>query len=484
MDARDIRARLGHPVIDSDAHWLEFGPLVKERLRQIGGDKAAAGFTGVSEIVPVQDMGPDERARRRVGHPGFWMLPMKNTRDRATAMLPALLAERLDELGLDYCVLYPTGGGQTARCPDPEIRRAACRAFNTFSAEYFADHAERLTPVAVIPMHTPDEAVAELEHVRTKLGLKACLLNGMIPRDVAAALDGDPEANKLGSVWYDVFGIDSAYDYDQVWQACIELGVSPTFHAGGRGYALRRSPTNFTYNHIGHFASTAEAICKALFLGGVTRRFPALRVAFLEGGTAWACQLYADLIEHWEKRCRGALEWNDPANLDRSLLVELAGRYGPPGMAELLAEGDNVFDAGLNPAASTRDAGQAELDDYAPCAIAADEDIRDLFVPNFYFGCEADDRMNASAFNTAANPFGAQLNALFSSDIGHFDVIHMNRVLPHAWELVVDGVMSEEQFRDFTFTNPARFWTANNPGFFAGTAVEADVAALRGVGAR
>ena len=165
-----------------------------------------------------------------------------------------------------------------------------------------------------------------------------------------------------------MFGIDSAYDYDPVWQACLELGVSPTFHAGGRGYALRRSPTNFTYNHIGHFASTAEAICKALFLGGVTRRFPALRFAFLEGGTAWACQLFADLIEHWEKRNRAALEWTDPANLDRAALVALARDYGSPELAELMAQGDNAFYGALNPQASTSDAGQAELDDYAPCA--------------------------------------------------------------------------------------------------------------------
>ena len=38
------------------------------------------------------------------------------------------------------------------------------------------------------------------------------------------------------------------------------------------------------------------------------------------------------------------------------------------------------------------------------------------------FGCEAGDRMNAAAFGRN-NPFGAKLNGIFSSDIGHFDVI-------------------------------------------------------------
>ena len=60
--AAEIRGNLTHPIIDSDAHWLEFGPLVQERMHQIGGEKALAGFTGTQEIVPIQEMGPDGRA--------------------------------------------------------------------------------------------------------------------------------------------------------------------------------------------------------------------------------------------------------------------------------------------------------------------------------------------------------------------------------------------------------------------------------------
>ena len=476
--AAEIRGQLSHPIIDSDAHWLEFGPMVQRRMYEIGGEKALEGFTGTQEIVPLQEMGPTGRAHMGYGHPGFWMLPMKNTRDRATAMMPKLLSERMNEFGLDFCVMYPTGGFATMMQADDEVRRAASRAFNIFSAEFFADYSDVMTPVALIPMHTPDEAIDEIVYIREKLGLKACLFSGMVPRPVPAAEVGDHKAHRLGSVTYDVFGIDSPYDYDPVWQACIEYGVSPTFHSGGRGYALRRSPTNFTYNHIGHFASTAEAICKSMFLGGVTRRFPDIRMGFLEGGAAWACQLFVDLIEHWEKRNRAALEYNDPATLDHQLMIELAHRFGPDDMAELMLDLDNALFAALNSAASTNDGGQDELDDYAPCGIQTEEDIADLFVPNFYFGCEADDRMNATAFNTDVNPFGSRINALFSSDIGHFDVIHMDRVLPHAWELVEEEVMSRDDFREFTFANPARFWTANSPDFFTGTKVERAVAEL------
>ncbi len=115
--------------------------------------------------------------------------------------------------------------------------------------------------------------------------------------------------------------------------------------------------------------------------------------------------------------------------------------------------------------------GEENLDDFAACEIKTPEDIRGLF-GNFYFGCEADDRMNAWAFNDRVNPLGARIHALFSSDIGHFDVVHMNEVLAEAYELVEDGVMSAEDFRDFTFTNPVHFWADANPDFFKGTVVE------------
>ena len=53
-------------------------------------------------------------------------------------MLPRLLYERLDELGLDFSVLYPTTGLSVPFISNDEVRRAACRAFNTFAAEQFA----------------------------------------------------------------------------------------------------------------------------------------------------------------------------------------------------------------------------------------------------------------------------------------------------------------------------------------------------------
>ena len=410
-----------------------------------------------------------ERRRRRIGQEAFWFLPTKNTLDRATAMMPRLMYERLDDLGLDFCVIYPTSGLGYSRVQPERPRRAICRAYNTFVADQFRPYNDRIIPAAIIPMYSPEEAIEELEFASRQLGLRVAMMGGLMRRPIPALAEAHPDASKFVE-WYDVIGIDSEYDYDPVWEKLREVRIAPSFHNGARSIVLRNSPSNFCYNHIGHFASASEAVAKALFLGGVTRRFPDLNFAFLEGGVGWACSLLADLIGHWEKRKREALENTNPARLDHQGLLALVEKYGKPEVIEAVRRGDGLDDNGNGTG------GVEDLDDYAACKIERKQDLHDLFVPRFYFGCEADDPINAWAFNRRGNPMGARLNALFSSDIGHFDVPDMTEVVPEAYELVEHGLLSDDDFRDFMFTNAVRFWGEVNPDFFKGTVVEKQAA--------
>ncbi len=464
--AQKIRAGLKHPIIDADGHWLEYGPFILPALHKHGGQRAVEGFTAFNAHVGrALAASVDDRKRKRHAQEAFWAIPTKNTVDRATEILPRLLYERLDEFGIDFTVLYPTSGLGVAFHHDDQTRRTTCRAFNNFVADFFGEFSDRMTPAAVIPMHTPEEAIVELEHVVRKLGLKVVMMASLVRRPIDSSA-------AHSATWLDLLGLDSEFDYDPVWAKCVELGISPTFHSGSRGLGLRISPTNFVFNHIGHFAAASEAVCKAMFLGGVTRRFPTLKMGFLEGGVGWACGLYNDLIGHWKKRNREALEEVNPANLDHAALAKFVKQYG------------GKWNAGAEEERSKDRAGQSEaiggireLDDYAACNIKHAEDIRDLFVNNFYFGCEADDPANSYAFNRKANPYGAKLNVLFGSDIGHFDVQDMKDVVPEAYELVEDELITDDDFRDFMFASPVRFFGEANPRFFEGTRVAKEVAA-------
>src|SRR5712691_3551269 len=469
--AAQIRSRLDHPVIDGDGHWVEFDPVFSERMRKVGGELAADGFLAAMQTTrDALSASLSERRRRRVAQSACWSRQAENTLDRATAMMPRLLYERLDEIGSDFAIIYPTAGLRLPRIGDDATRRAVIRAHNVVTADAFHNLGDRMTPAAIIPMHTPDEAIAELEFVTRQLGAKVGMFGSGMSRRVASVEATDPDSARL-AVYYDVLALDSDYDYDPVWAKCQELGIAPTFHSASSNQGLRLSPSNFVYNHIGHFAAAGHAVSKAIFLGGVTRRFPKLRFAFLEGGVGWACQLFTDLIEHWERRNRKALERMDPRTLDRALLMSLAEKYGDPDVAAALHGRDGWPDKD-----SALTGGVEDLDDFSACKITRKEDWVDLYAKPFYFGCEADDRMNGTAFSKH-NPFGAKLHAIYSSDIGHFDVIDMRDPLPEAYELVEDGVITSDNFRDFTFANAVHLWGTQNPRFFEGTAVAKEAAA-------
>ncbi len=137
-------------------------------------------------------------------------------------------------------------------------------------------------------------------------------------------------------------------------------------------------------------------------------------------------------------------------------------------------------DARRLPAALTSRPAEPEdmLDEWAACGIDRAEDIKSLFAERFWFGCEADDPMTSLAFNTAVNPFGTELQVMLGSDIAHWDLPDVSEVLEEAHEMVDKGWIDQAAFRDFVFTNPARFYTGTNPDFFKGTVVESAVDAL------
>jgi hypothetical protein len=115
------------------------------------------------------------------------------------------------------------------------------------------------------------------------------------------------------------------------------------------------------------------------------------------------------------------------------------------------------------------------MNDFALTGVEKPADIRRIFDTNFYFGSEADDRITTIAFNPKLNHYGARLNAILGSDIGHWDVPDMTQVLVEAYELVEKGYLTEDDFRDFTFGNVVTMHTGMNPAFFKGTVVEAAV---------
>jgi len=483
-----IRARLNHPIIDSDGHTIENPTVLAEYIKSESGARTAERFVAWGSAYPSIQTGgrsadgsvviPGERlaeARdKRITRGPWWGMPAANTLDRATAMLPKLLYERLDEFGLDYSVLYTTLGFSLIGIEDEELRRASCRALNRMRADMTAGFGDRLTAAAVIPMHTPQEAIQELEFAVQELGMKSAMVASFVKRPIPFVAQKYPDAARFAYT-LDVYGIDSDYDYDPFWAKCQELGIAPTFHSLGYTWGSRQSYSNYVYNHVGSFAASAEAICKGLLLGGVPMRFPKLRFGFLEGGVAWAVMCYSDLIGHWHKRNGKAMrEFLNPALVDQKLFTSLVARY-----ARRRTDGDFpiLWDFGSAPSGTI--SSDMSIDEFEKSGIQSAEDIRNIFVDKFYFGCEGDDPLNAMAFNARGIPFDARLKPLYGSDIGHWDVPDMSEIVEEAYELVERRIINEEALRSLLFDNAITFWTANNRNFFQGTTVERAVESRR-----
>jgi predicted TIM-barrel fold metal-dependent hydrolase len=467
----EIRRDVGHPIIDVDGHVLEVLDATHPYLREALGADLFARWRerGPLASVSQRPRTPEERRRTRTPQGSWWGgPPASNARDRATATLPALLHERMDELGIDFTVLYATNTLLTCAEDDEELRRGLCRGFNDYYADVYGPFADRMAVAGIIPMHTPEEAVAELRHCR-ELGLKVvCLPEGVLrPLDEPVTAGASPWLYPGQTHWFDSFGLDSVFDYDPVWAACRELGFVAAFHGGLTVRpGLHFSITSYVANHVGQFAAEMYPLCKSILFGGVTARFPDVPFAFLECGVSWAMQMLCDTVEHWEKRNVDALVRMDPATLDRDELGGYFAKYGGR-IAELIDVDPYEYVQRLPIHGSTPE----ERDEFVHMLVANRADVIERFAGSFYFGCEADDRGITTAFSPA-NPGGARLGAMFSSDVGHWDVPDMAGVVAESFELVEHGFLTPEQWRQVVFDNPVEMYRRANPDFFVGTPVE------------
>ena len=475
ITSEHVRAGLDHPVIDADGHFVEMAPILHDEivdtLVELGGaglrDRYLSGSVRPTDTSVILGSRTLTGARDTWSSmPSWWGWPAENVRDRATAHLPGLLYERLDEIGIDFAVLYPSMSLSFLEVEDDELAAALCRAVNRHHARVFSKYSDRMTVGALIPMNSPASAVAELRYAVEELGMKAGVMAAYAKRAIPKL---QREHGTLSPAVYrlDHFGLDSDFDYDPFWQACVDLRFSPAVHSSVQYHDLSRSTSSYVFNHVNGIAKCHEALAKSLFLGGVTHRFPALRIGFLEGGVAWASMLYTSLIGHWEKRNRRDIMRLDPDRLDVAELMRYAASHGDEAVR---ANTDRLQEWFSAPASRP-----AELDEFAAAVLERPEDIRDKFVTNFFMGCEADDPLVAWAFNASVSPMGARLGALFGSDVSHWDVPDMTEPVAEAWELVEHGHITRDDFREFTFTNAVRLHAGPNPDFFRGTVVEAAV---------
>ena len=471
--ASALRERLGHPVLDSDGHTIEFTPALYAAIENAAGRRVRERFESTlrDAVLGWYAQTPDERLRRRPLRPAWWATPARNTLDRATAMLPRLLYERMDELGLDFTRALPDA---TACCWSRPRRRGAAprrvpRASTRYNAEVYGPYADRLTPVAVIPMHTPEEAIAELRiRGRASSGLKAAMFAGYVGGRSRGRRS--PRPATLGR---HASASTARTTTTRCGRAASSSACSrPSTPAAGLGRAqLDRRTTCTTTSATSR--PRARRPAASLFLGGVTRRFPELRFAFLEGGVAWACAPATPTCSATGRSAtpRRASPTTTRAALDRAALRELFEReYAPALPRRALDDCSSATARALH----DPDEPARALDEFAALRHRArPRTCASCFARALLLrlrGRRSDERLGLRRAPQPARRAARARSSAPTSATGTCPTCA--RCSREAWELVEHGLISPDDFRAFVFDNPLELWTAANPDFFDGTRVE------------
>jgi predicted TIM-barrel fold metal-dependent hydrolase len=249
-------------LTDADGHVLEDERAIAERLSggyrdvwmsriEHGGPWLGRLFPSVGylSLMPVKGIGMVDLASQPTisGHdPESW--------------------ERfLDAVGIETTVLYPTLGLAIGRVRDLGYAIDVTRAYNDWLAEtYLQRPSGKFHAAALLPMQVPEAAVAELERCVTTLGFRAAVLPSQ----------GLP--NHLGSP-----------QFWPVYEAAAALDVGLACHGGVHdGYGYDDFNAVAPVHAIGHPLGLLISLGGLLF-NGVFDRYPTLRMAFLEGGSAW-----------------------------------------------------------------------------------------------------------------------------------------------------------------------------------------------------
>ncbi|HEU5324152.1 MAG TPA: amidohydrolase family protein [Methylomirabilota bacterium] len=212
---------------------------------------------------------------------------------------PELRLGDQDRDGVQAEVLYGILG-TTGRLSDPEAAVEVMRIYNEWLADFCASHPERYAGLASIPNHPMEAALAEVERVAKRGGLRGL--------DVANAPDltplWDPYWEPLWAAVEDA-GLPLHFHtigtrLPEALQKLVLVGADPSRAAAGTPAAeLRRARFAFA-THITGFQLNMAGVLMALVYGGVLERHPRLRVVLGEAGIGWIPYILWRMDGEWE----------------------------------------------------------------------------------------------------------------------------------------------------------------------------------------
>jgi predicted TIM-barrel fold metal-dependent hydrolase len=321
----------GFGIFDADNHYYEPRDAFARHLDPRLADRAVKVVTDASgkdtifvagqkhhftpptfELVPPPGHLKEMMSAQGEGTAASFLKPMRAEYQQKGARLAAM-----DEQGVESVLLFPTFGVtvEHALRHDPEATFAALGAFNRWLEEDWGFGADgRVFGVPLLSLVDVPLAVAELERLLARGARMVHLLAGPVaepgPGARAGRSPGDPH-------------------FDPVWSRLAEARVPVAYHAAESGYnellstwwghrARPRSHHQSAWQNAFCFieAPTMHTLA-ALIFDNLFGRFPSLRVATIECGSAWVPFLLPRL-DKAQRSCTRHAPWIGGRLADRA----------------------------------------------------------------------------------------------------------------------------------------------------------------------
>jgi predicted TIM-barrel fold metal-dependent hydrolase len=274
------------PVVSVDDHLIEPADLFTDRL--------PARLAAAAPRVVTDDDGSEAWEFDGQRHPQVglnavagrprdeWSLePTRFDEMRRGCWDPAARADDMDIDGVAASLCFPSliagfAGTVFSRTHDPELGLACVRAWNDWHIDgWCAGAPDRLIPLQVAWLNDPKTAAADVR-ANAARGFRAL----SFPENPAD------------------LGLPSVHDrhWDPLLAACEETQTVVCLHNGSSAWTSSRSPGAPLELLTTLFPVNALVACADWLWAGIPWRFPALQIAFSEGGIGWVPMLM-DRIE-------------------------------------------------------------------------------------------------------------------------------------------------------------------------------------------
>jgi predicted TIM-barrel fold metal-dependent hydrolase len=276
---------LKYNAIDADAHVLEPGDLWTSYLEAKFKDQAPGlrREANGKEVFRIDDNSSVDLVQQEGGVAVAGGIGMREGQGptgnaysdgKPGGFNPHLRIPDMDSEGIDAAFLFPTLGLFLGGIRDTEMAVASFRAYNRWVRDYCVEYPDRLFGIAMIPMRSPEDAVAEIKYASQTLGLRAAM--------VSPIMDNNRPLHDPAN--------------DPVWRAAQDHNVSIAVHAAvpktgvkvlGDDRFTEESGSGSAVKHCaGHMLEMASAVF-SFVMNRVCDKFPELRVGFMEAGGGW-----------------------------------------------------------------------------------------------------------------------------------------------------------------------------------------------------